>query len=239
MFSLTADTDVSELGLGRLGLTVTFTETDVLLKDRRVSGSIEWGDGSPAEAISQATITQESVTFDFERSVAVGTHTIIVRGQNYRYPNPDTDTVILVVERTRGGDVVSPASKRVVSTGVILPRDVGSPNTQQWQFDIGTNSLNVESGVKLLLSTQKGERLHQPEFGTNLSRFIFEPNDSTLASLVREDINQAVEQFAPFVAIQSIKIARDTSRKMMSVEVRFINQSMGQQLSQVNLSFER
>lgn len=241
MFSLAATADTSELSLGRLGLTITFTETDTLLKDRRVIGSIDWGDGSPAESLGQMTIDDgsETTSVSVERGLAFGTHTIIVSGQNYRYPDPDTDSVILIIERSRGISASEVATPRTVSVGPILPRDIGEPNPQQWQFDIGKNLLNIESAVKLLLTTQKGERLHMPDFGTNISQFVFEPNDSTLASLVREDINQAIERYAPFAAIQAIKIVRDTAHRTLNVEIRFVNQAMGQQLSQVNLSFER
>ncbi len=47
-----------------------------------------------------------------------------------------------------------------------------------------TDQTAVKSDLMHLLLTNKGERFYLPNFGTNLLKFIFEPNDSlTLASI--------------------------------------------------------
>ena len=40
-----------------------------------------------------------------------------------------------------------------------------------------TDENAIKSDLMHLILTNKGERLYNPEFGTNLRRFIFEPND--------------------------------------------------------------
>lgn len=238
-FSVIATTDESQLVTGRLLLSVAFQETDTNLQDRLVSGYIDWGDGSPIEVIEQMSITEGDTTsaLIFERFLQYGKHVIKVVGTNYRSPDPDTDTVIFFINRIRSSTVQT--AKRAVSTGPILPRDVGSPNAQQWELNIGTNLMTIESALKVLLLTQKGERLHDPDFGTNISRFVFQPDDSVLMSLIQQDIAQAVEKYAPYAVIQSLSVNRKLNQRSLAVEVRFITQYAGQQPIQVNLAFER
>jgi len=60
------------------------------------------------------------------------------------------------------------------------------------------------SDLLLLLLTQKGERYYQPDYGTNLLKHIFEPNDNLTASEVEKDIKQTVSLYIPALTITSI-----------------------------------
>ena len=60
------------------------------------------------------------------------------------------------------------------------------------------------SDLLLLLLTQKGERYYEPDYGTNLLKHIFEPNDSLTASEVEKDIKQTVSLYIPALTITSI-----------------------------------
>lgn len=46
----------------------------------------------------------------------------------------------------------------------------------------------LSSDLLLLLLTQKGERYYEPNYGTNLLKFIFEPNDNLTAGDVEQEI---------------------------------------------------
>ena len=47
----------------------------------------------------------------------------------------------------------------------------------------------VRSNLLHLLLTNKGERLYLPDFGSDLKKYIFEPNDK----ITRDEVKQAVE----------------------------------------------
>jgi len=85
------------------------------------------------------------------------------------------------------------------------------------------------SNLLLLLLTEKGERYYNPEYGTNLLKFIFEPNDELTASLVEEDIKQTVSTFIPEIKITSVDfnwVSDDNglpiSDNQLNVNVRFV-----------------
>jgi len=60
------------------------------------------------------------------------------------------------------------------------------------------------SDLLLLLLTQKGERYYEPDYGTNLIKFIFEPNDSLTATDVEQEIRETVSTYIPALKITNI-----------------------------------
>jgi len=60
------------------------------------------------------------------------------------------------------------------------------------------------SNLLLLLLTEKGERYYESDYGTNLLKYIFEPNDQLTATEVEEDIRNTVALYIPEVRITSV-----------------------------------
>ena len=60
------------------------------------------------------------------------------------------------------------------------------------------------SDLLLLLLTQKGERYYEPDFGTNLLKYIFEPNDTLTSDDVEEEIRNTVSAYIPALKITKI-----------------------------------
>ena len=85
----------------------------------------------------------------------------------------------------------------------------------------------VKSNFKNLILTKKGERLMQPDFGTDLSRIVFEQiTDETLEN-ARATVVSAVEKWMPFLELTNFEINTPTesfpNRINLKVEYRFIN----------------
>lgn len=55
----------------------------------------------------------------------------------------------------------------------------------------------VAQSVRLILSTNKGERPFRPQFGTGVSRYAFESVDTTLLTLIRQEIVAALQTWEP------------------------------------------
>lgn len=60
------------------------------------------------------------------------------------------------------------------------------------------------SDLLLLLLTQKGERYYEPDYGTNLLKYIFEPNDSLTATEVEKDIINTVSLYIPALKVTKV-----------------------------------
>ena len=61
------------------------------------------------------------------------------------------------------------------------------------------------SDLLLLLMTQKGERYYEPDYGTNLLKYIFEPNDNLTATEVEKEIKKTISLYIPALTINSIE----------------------------------
>lgn len=65
---------------------------------------------------------------------------------------------------------------------------------------------DINESLKILLSTRVGERLLEPLYGCELSRFLFEPIDTTLKTYMREVIRDAILYFEPRIKLIDIDL---------------------------------
>jgi phage baseplate assembly protein W len=76
------------------------------------------------------------------------------------------------------------------------------------------------SNLKNLLLTYKGERINQPNFGTDLSQVLFQPNLSNLKPIITEIITDAVSYWLPYINITSIDIVTADDDPDLTYEIK-------------------
>jgi phage baseplate assembly protein W len=64
----------------------------------------------------------------------------------------------------------------------------------------------MRNDILHVIFTPKGQRIRMPEFGTNLIKFIFEPNDNDNWSDIKDEIKRAVSLFVPNVILDDINV---------------------------------
>jgi Bacteriophage baseplate protein W len=62
----------------------------------------------------------------------------------------------------------------------------------------------VRQAIIMLLSTIPGERVMRPDYGCQLNRLVFEPNDATTAGLAIHYVRQALIRWEPRVEIRRL-----------------------------------
>jgi len=67
----------------------------------------------------------------------------------------------------------------------------------------------IRQSLLLLISTRPGERVMRPEYGCDLARLVFSPNDDTTAGLAIHFVRQAVERWEPRVEVIRVDANRD------------------------------
>ena len=101
------------------------------------------------------------------------------------------------------------------------------------------------SDLLLLLLTQKGERYYEPEYGTNLLKFIFEPNDGLTATDVEAEIKNTVSKYIPNLKVDRINFNWNTdeegnpiSENQLNVRVFFTyNEDSFSEQGQIDINF--
>ena len=80
------------------------------------------------------------------------------------------------------------------------------PHTQEGYFKRTKTALEqAKSNIRNLLLTNKGERLGNPTFGTNLLSLVFTQENTDLEARVEEEIRASMAEFLPFINIVSIE----------------------------------
>jgi phage baseplate assembly protein W len=74
-------------------------------------------------------------------------------------------------------------------------------------LDLNENKLDgIKSMLLHIILTPKGQRLRQPNFGTDLIKFIFEPNESNVWDNVKDEIRKQVNLYLPDVIFDNINV---------------------------------
>ena len=89
------------------------------------------------------------------------------------------------------------------SYNIKFPLNDDNVNNTFFQLSTVTKEA-FSSDLLLLLLTQKGERWYEPEFGTNLLKYIFEPNDGSTSIDIENDIKRTVALYIPSLKIDSL-----------------------------------
>ena len=75
----------------------------------------------------------------------------------------------------------------------------------------------IRQSILMLLATVPGERVMRPEYGCDLYRLAFEPNDETTAGLAMHYVQQAVMRCEPRVIIEHVDAFPDADPANSSI----------------------
>jgi phage baseplate assembly protein W len=105
-----------------------------------------------------------------------------------------------------------------IPLGITLPIRLGSNGYFEHTTDAMTQ---IKANLTNLLLTQKGERVMQPDFGSELHLFIFEPmTDNGMANL-RASIESCIAEWMPFVQIIDVQREFDNDNNLMTLVIGF------------------
>jgi phage baseplate assembly protein W len=82
--------------------------------------------------------------------------------------------------------------------GITLPIRLGNTGYFEQSFD---TLLQVKSNFINLILTRKGERVHQPEFGCDIHKYLFEQLTPETIAGARQSVINAVNQWMPFLEL--------------------------------------
>jgi phage baseplate assembly protein W len=83
-------------------------------------------------------------------------------------------------------------------------------NDDELYMDLNTTREEaLKSRLLHVIFTPKGQRLRNPDFGTDLIKYIFEQADETTFDRLRNDISQQVYKYVPDVSFKDISIYND------------------------------
>ncbi len=79
----------------------------------------------------------------------------------------------------------------------------------------------IKASIQRILGTARGERVMQPEFGSNFRKMLFEPLDSMLIEDIREQLKDTIESQEPRVNIIGIDFNFDYDNHTIYIAIAF------------------
>jgi phage baseplate assembly protein W len=70
---------------------------------------------------------------------------------------------------------------------------------------------SVRQAILMLLTTRPGERVMRPEYGTELHRLVFSPNDNTTAGLAIHYVKRTLARWEPRIDVLRVDAGANTA----------------------------
>jgi len=67
---------------------------------------------------------------------------------------------------------------------------------------------SIRQAIIILLATEPGERVMRPDYGCDLNRLVFSPNDDTTAGLAIYYVRSSIERWEPRIEIMHLDATR-------------------------------
>lgn len=74
---------------------------------------------------------------------------------------------------------------------------------------------DLRSSLYFFLTTNKGERWYDPDFGTDLHKYLFEPNDEITAPQIEKTLREEINKYFKQITIKNIKINQEESNAIL------------------------
>jgi len=90
-----------------------------------------------------------------------------------------------------------------IPIGIRIPIAMGNTGYFQQTF---SSLEEAKSNLLNLLLTKKGERIMQPDFGTDIYNRLFDQNTYDLGPKIKQDVEEAIKTWLPYVEIFNIDV---------------------------------
>lgn len=110
-----------------------------------------------------------------------------------------------------------------------------SDNNEEIYVDLDTSYTDAtKSKVLHVLFTPKGQKLRNPDFGTDLIKYLFEPKDGATLSNLKASLKTDIGKYVPNVEFEDISIQNDENENGIIVIVHYsVKKGMTKEITSV------
>ena len=94
----------------------------------------------------------------------------------------------------------------------------------------------LEEDIKFLLTQEKGKFYPDPEFGSELQKYLFEPMTPTLGKQIQVEIRSLIEKYYPQITLIGIDVNMDQNEKKIYIDIKYQYSDSSQDVSTINLT---
>jgi uncharacterized protein len=93
----------------------------------------------------------------------------------------------------------------IFGKSMAFPPRVGANGRMMWS----QGETNIRESIAIILKTAQRERVQLSGFGAGLGRFLFEPNNAATHAQVAHEIDLALRQWEPRIALEDVEVRAD------------------------------
>lgn len=130
----------------------------------------------------------------------------------------------------------STAAELQLGAGLSFPPRVGTDGRLVWSG----GEENIRESIRIILLTNRLERIRRPDFGGDLKPFLFESNTLATHTRLKDRIEKALTRWEPRIRVESVRVDAapdDREAAVVTVTYRLVATQMAERLTlSVNLA---
>jgi phage baseplate assembly protein W len=88
-------------------------------------------------------------------------------------------------------------------------------------FSVSSDKKLIKESITSIMMTRPAERIHLPDYGVGLDRYLFEPNDDIMGSVLRNRIIEQIEKWESGVTVENVEMLRDENTLTVRLTIKF------------------
>ena len=81
---------------------------------------------------------------------------------------------------------------------------------------------DIQEAIWIVLGTAPGERVMRPDFGCGIHEYVFAPNNTRTAGLIRHRVEAALALWEPRIDVEEIQVQPDPAEPaLLSIEISY------------------
>ena len=83
------------------------------------------------------------------------------------------------------------------------------------------NANAIARSVRNIILTSPGEKFFNPDFGSNVSKLLFENLDEVTALAIRDEIETAINNYEPRVSVIDVEVTPDFDGNSLDAKIKY------------------
>jgi uncharacterized protein len=108
-------------------------------------------------------------------------------------------------------------SRELIGAGWSFPGGVSSGGGVK----LVTGGAEIDSAIRMILSTAPGERVMRPEFGCSMWDLVFAPLDPNTLGLIERTVREALARWEPRIRLERVAATAHPEEGLVSVELSY------------------
>jgi phage baseplate assembly protein W len=81
---------------------------------------------------------------------------------------------------------------------------------------------DIEQSIRIILGTNRGERVMRPDFGAGLIEFVFEPANTATMELLRRRVEESLIDWEPRIDVEEVKVTiQPNERNRLDIDISY------------------